>query len=394
VTCRSLLLAAFFWTVLAAFAQARELQSGEGTTGGQTSSSQSKPTPSDPKAFGQDPPVEMKHDGQESFIVAPLPISGPALGAGIVPVFAYIFHLSPHDKTSPPSVVGGAGLVTNNGSRAFVLAGDLFFHEDTYHATAAYAHGNLNYDLYGVGIDAGKAGIKLPLNQTGQFFFAEFSRRVGWEFFLGTRVFMGGSTITIRPSDASTIPPPSDVGLRTNLRSLGLLLRRDTRPNRFYPTTGTFLDFTADFFSQGLGSKYSYQSYKFTFNRFASLSQKQVLAFDCGFCGTGGKPPFYGNCIYGTNNQLRGYTAGRYLDRYIARDSIGVPSCFAQAVRFGWVWRIRRRGSGRRSTIQGKPFPSERLGRHKVSIEQEISRKSSCRRWLRKRRPHMEHGSR
>jgi len=259
----------------------------------------------------------MKHDGQESFIVAPLPISSPALGAGIVPVFAYIFHLSPHDKTSPPSVVGGVGLVTNNGSRAFVLAGDLFFHEGTYHATAAYAHGNLNYDLYGIGIDAGKAGIKLPLNQTGQFFFAEFSRRVGWKFFLGTRVFMGESTITVRPSDTSTIPPPPDVGLRTNLRSLGLLLQRDTRPSRFYPTTGTFLDFTADFFSQGLGSKYSYQSYKFTFNRFASLSPRQVLAFDFGFCGTGGKPPFYGNCIYGTNNQLRGYKAGRYLDRYM-----------------------------------------------------------------------------
>jgi len=25
----------------------------------------------------------------------------------------------------------------------------------------------------------------------------------------------------------------------------------------------------------------------------------------------------YGNCIYGANSQLRGYTAGRYLDRYM-----------------------------------------------------------------------------
>ena len=316
-----MLLAAFFWTLLATFAQARELQSGDGTTEGQTSSSQSNPTPEalprNPKAPAQDTPVEKKHDGQESFIVAPLPISSPAVGTGIVPVLAYIFPMSSHDKTSPPSVIGGAGLVTNNGSRAFVLAGDLFFHENTYHASAVYAHGNLNYDLYGVGIDAGKAGIKLPLKQTGQFFFGEFSRRVGWKFFLGTRVLMGESTITVRPSDASTIMRPPDAGVRTNLRSLGFRLQRDTRPNRFYPTTGTFMDFTAGFFSQGLGSKYSFQSYKFTFNKFASLSQKQVLAFDLGFCGTGGKPPFYGNCIYGTNNQLRGYAAGQYLDRYM-----------------------------------------------------------------------------
>ena len=316
-----LLLAALFWTLLATFAGARELQSGEGTTGGQTSPSQdnpkSKELPSDPKGPAQDTPVKREPGGQESFIVAPLPISSPAVGTGIVPVFAYIFRISSTDKTSPPSVIGGAGMVTDNGSRAFVVAGDLFFHENTYHATAVYGHGNLNYDLYGVGIDAGNAGIKLPLEQTGQFFFAELLRRVGWKFFVGTRVFLGESTITVRPGDASTIPPPPDVGLRTNLRSLGFRLQRDTRSNRFYPTTGTLLDFAADFFSQGLGSKYSFQSYKFTFNKFASVSQKQVLAFDLGFCGTGGKPPFYGNCIYGTNNQLRGYTAGRYLDRYM-----------------------------------------------------------------------------
>ena len=39
---------------------------------------------------------------------------------------------------------------------------------------------------------------------------------------------------------------------------------RDSRINRFYATQGMLVDFTADFFSQGLGSKYSFQSYKFT----------------------------------------------------------------------------------------------------------------------------------
>jgi hypothetical protein len=39
--------------------------------------------------------------------------------------------------------------------------------------------------------------------------------------------------------------------------SLGLRVVRDTRPNHFYPTGGSKLEFTADFFSQALGSKYS-----------------------------------------------------------------------------------------------------------------------------------------
>jgi hypothetical protein len=94
-------------------------------------------------------------------------------------------------------------------------------------------------------------------------------------------------------------------------------LNRETTPNRFYPTSGTLLDFTSNFFSEALGSKYTFQSYRFTFNKYGSLSKKQVLAYNLFVCGTGGQPPFYGECIYGTSNELRGYTAGRYLDRYM-----------------------------------------------------------------------------
>jgi outer membrane protein assembly factor BamA len=98
---------------------------------------------------------------------------------------------------------------------------------------------------------------------------------------------------------------------------MGVRLTRDTIPNRFYPTGGTYFTFVLDFFSQGLGSKYSFQSYKTKFDKYWSLSKRQVLAYDGYFCATGGTPPFYGNCIYGTNNELRGYTAGQYFSRYM-----------------------------------------------------------------------------
>jgi outer membrane protein assembly factor BamA len=94
-------------------------------------------------------------------------------------------------------------------------------------------------------------------------------------------------------------------------------LNRETTTNRFHPTSGTLLDFTSDFFSEALGSKYSFQAYRFTFNKYASISENQVLAYNLFVCGTGGTPPFYANCIYGANNELRGYTAGRYIDRYM-----------------------------------------------------------------------------
>ena len=274
----------------------------------------SPPAASQPVAQ-QEKSQKSTHGDRGSFVVAPLPISSPALGSGIVPVLAYIFPVSASDKISPASVLGSVGLVTDNGSRAIALGGEVYFKQNSYHTTAVYARGNLNYNLYGLG--SGDSQPKLPLKQTGQLVFGEFLRRTWWKLFLGPRFLWGSSLITVRPNNLGTVPLPPDLGLDTNLTAVGFRLNRDTRPNRFYPTAGTLVDFTADFFSQGLGSKYSFQSYKFTFNKYWGWTQNQVLASGSFACFTGGEPPFYGNCIYGTDSQLRGYTAGRYLDRYM-----------------------------------------------------------------------------
>jgi surface antigen Omp85-like protein len=308
-----LLLCGLYWALAAKLVRAQETKvNGKPNTCSQTPC---KPRPHPEPHAPQEQSPKKGHRERGSFVAAPLPISSPALGSGIVPVLAYIFPISVTDQNSPPSVVGAVGLVTNNGSRAMALGGEVYFRQNTYHATAIYARGNLNYNLYGLG--SGDSQPRLPLKQTGQLVFGEFLRRTWWKFFLGPRFVWGSSLITLRPNNLEAIPLPPDLGLDANLTAVGFRLTRDTSPNRFYPTAGTFVDFTADFFSQGLGSKYSFQSYRFNFNKYWPLTQNQVLASGSFACFTGGEPPFYGNCIYGTDSKLRGYTAGRYLDRYM-----------------------------------------------------------------------------
>jgi hypothetical protein len=260
---------------------------------------------------------EKKKERRGSPVLAPLPIVSPAIGSGFVPVVAYIFPFSKNDKVSPPSTIGGAGLITNNGTRAWAIAGQLFLKEDTYEITAGYGRGNLNYNLYGIGIPAGNADLKLPLTQTGHVFLAEVVRRIAWRFFVGPRFFDGSSFLTVKEHGSDVPPIPPDVGIQTALRSLGLRIVRDTRPDHFYPVAGSKVEFTGDFASQALGSKYSFQRYKFSYDKFFSLSKSQVLAYDLYVCDTGGEPPFYAECVYGTDNELRGYTAGRYIDRHM-----------------------------------------------------------------------------
>ena len=90
---------------------------------------------------------------------------------------------------------------------------------------------------------------------------------------------------------------------------------RDRRDNLFYPRKGSAFKLGADFFAKGLGSKFSYQSYQVAFNKYASLSPRQVLAYRVMGCGVGGDVPFYDLCLFGFNNDLRGYYAGQFRDR-------------------------------------------------------------------------------
>ena len=289
----------------------------------------------DDSSEAQQQEKKTKKEKRGAIIAAPIPISSPAIGSGIVLAGGYIFPLRKSDKVSQPSTIGSAVLITDNGSRGWGLGGDFYFKQDTYDITTIYFRGNINYDFYGIGTASGDEGRKLPLKQTGEVFLGDFLYRLGWKFSVGPRLLAGNSTITLRSSSDSDLPPPPDIGLHTGLTALGFHVNRDTRPNRFYPTSGILFDFTSMFFSDALGSKYSFESYRFMFNYYHSLGKKQVLAYNLYTCATAGDPPFYGECIYGTNSELRGYVAGRYIDR----DMIATQVEFRRSLpwRFGIV---------------------------------------------------------
>jgi len=233
----------------------------------------------------------------------------------MVPGLGYIFPFSRDDKISPPSTIGVAGLITNNGSRGIGVGADLYMKENTYEITSVFVHGNVNYDLYGSGPFA---AVKLPVVQSGDLFRAEVLRRLWWKVFVGPRFWTGQSFTTLSLNNTQLPPPLVGLGFHNTMRALGLRMIRDTRPNQFYPTAGEKLEFTSDFFMQSLGSKYSFQAYRFSFDMYVTVGKNQVLAFDLFACATSGQPPFYGNCIYGTKNELRGYTPGKYFDRYMS----------------------------------------------------------------------------
>ena len=125
------------------------------------------------------------HNG--SIVVALLPIVSPALGTGIIPILGYITPIPEKDRALTPSVLGAGGLIINDGTRGFGVGADLYLDKARYEVESIYAHGNIDYNLYGEGFISGNAGLKLPLEQAGHLFFFKTLRRIGWDFYAGIR---------------------------------------------------------------------------------------------------------------------------------------------------------------------------------------------------------------
>jgi outer membrane protein assembly factor BamA len=243
---------------------------------------------------------------------------------------ARVFPFSRNDAVSPPSAVGIGGVFTNNGSRAVAVGGRLYLKEDKYRVAVGAGTASINFDIYGIGEESGDRGAYVPLNTDGGGMIGEFLHRIRKGVYLGVRGQYRNISLSLNQEslDSSDITsqPPDDVAavidqLRAHLFrhqtvSLGPRFQWDSRDSVFYPKRGFLTEFATDFFSQSLGSKFAYQYYKLSFNKYNKIDEHQVLAFrGMGCAAAGDHVPIYDLCLFGTSNDLRGYPGGRFQDR-------------------------------------------------------------------------------
>ena len=293
-----------------------------------------------------------KGEKRGSIVIAPIPISSPAFGSGLLLIGGYVFKFNKDDDVSPPSWLGGAGAFTNNGTRALALGGRLYLSENKYQTTFAFIKGRANLDFFGIGRRPGRDPISVPLQIDGRVVFGELMRNVGHNFFVGPRYQHRRLTIRIDglvPPGGFEVP---EIDRNSNSAALGLHLQRDRRNSTFYPTRGNLFDFTADFFDQVWGSRREYQTYKISYNGFRQIAERQVFAYRTMACSANGSVPFYDLCLFGFNSDLRGYTTGEFQNRRMfagqAEYRIELPKRLG-LVAFGGVGGTARRWGDFRS---------------------------------------------
>ena len=279
----------------------------------------------------KDDQAKPKKEKRGSLVIAPIPISSPAFGSGLLLITGYVFKVDPNDKESPPSFLGGAGAFTSNGTRGLVLGGRLYLQENKYQTTFAVAKGKVNLDFFGIGRIPGRDAIAVPLQMDGSILFVEGMRNIGRKIFVGPRYQyrrLGASIDGVPPLGGFEVPA---IDIKSNSAALGFHVQRDLRDSTFYPTKGSLFDFTGDFFDQAFGSRREYQSYKIAYNVFRELAPRQVLAYRAMGCSANGNVPFYDLCLFGFNSDLRGYTTGQFQNRRM----------FATQAEYRYEWKKR-----------------------------------------------------
>src|SRR4051794_18413660 len=306
-------------------------QAEQTTDGGANGQSPAQaPAGKKPKAGKKDKSASQPSDKKGSWLFAPIPISSPAIGSGLEYAVARVFPLNKKDEISPPSTVGLGGVFTNNGSRALALGARLYMKEDRFRFVVALGNADVNLDIYGIGKSAGDNGTFIPLKTKGKGFISEALFALKKGFYVGMRGQYRNLRLSLNQerfddSDithevpekvAAVIDQIGDQLLGQQTVSLGPRIQWDSRNNTFYPTKGVLMDINADFFGTGLGSKWNYEFYKVSFNKYIQVAKTQVIAFRAMTCAaTGDRVPIYDLCLFGTANDIRGYAGGRYQDR-------------------------------------------------------------------------------
>ena len=269
-------------------------------------------TVTDPEAAekeGRTPP-------SSEWVLAPIPFSNPTLGSGIVLGIARIFAIDKSDLLSPPSVVGVGAMRTVDGNTGFAVGGRAYFQEDRHRVTGWVLNYDIGYDFYGVGSEAGTAGLSIPIRQRGEGFGVQYLRLWRDNTYLGARYSFSQSRVSL---DVELPPWLPDIltEVTTNTGGLGLVLQRDKRNSTFYPTEGSLLESAVDYYAPTFNSDFSYQVYSASYSAYRTLSERTVLASRAYARQVGGEAPFFALSLFGSGGDLRGYTAGQYRDKLV-----------------------------------------------------------------------------
>ena len=282
------------------------------------------------------------HEGKQIPSLLPFPVGNPTLGAGLGLAATRAYRLG----KSVPSTTTLAGFVTEEGSWALGLEQRTRLVGDAFRIDAGLRVSGLDLDYYGVGAEAGRAGVSVGHEQNGHAFELAALGRIARNLYAGPLV--SWSHTDVKPAEAiASVPLPTEpvpvVLASGTAGALGFRIHYDDRDPELDPNWGATAGFEAAFADPAIGGDFEFQRYEGNLNLYGEVQPDFVVAFQAVGCGTGGDVPFYRMCRLGTGLGLRGYPADRHRDKVAFTSQIELrrrlPARFT-LVAFGGVGEV------------------------------------------------------
>jgi len=249
-------------------------------------------------------------------LVAPIPFKNSQIGWGLVLMVGAI-HRFDADTTVKPSTGAIGGFYTENKSWGLMALEMARLGRDTWRLRGALSLMDLRYDFFGIGEDAGDAGISVPLGQRIGAAVGTAVRRIAPGLYAGGGVLWMQTTARLRdelPPELSSLE--SDL-TQTDLFALGLQGEYDTRDDDYWPTGGSLAVLKAWFFMDALGASREFQRVLMGWSWYTRIrGERLLLATNLAAAAASGDAPSYMLPSVGAGRfGLRGYTQGRYRDQ-------------------------------------------------------------------------------
>jgi hypothetical protein len=266
----------------------------------------------EPPEDGNQPPT-MKPD----LVVAPIPLSNPALGTGLAA--AAVYYYNPNRSPQPWSSGAGGGYTSTDSwfvgaFHKMSLANDRI----RFLGIAGYTETNL--DFYGIGPRAGEAGISIELHDKAFGGFADtqfkpIDKGLLRHFYIGARLSYVNldSTVSLPVDQLPDFVPP-EIERRSEITMIGPAFTFDSLDNDLNPRKGVNVSGTLLYGADWLGSDFTHHKLQIGANAFFPLGKGTVLGVRKQLCGASEDAPYFDLCMFGQGADLRGYEAGRYRD--------------------------------------------------------------------------------
>ncbi|MGD8789919.1 MAG: BamA/TamA family outer membrane protein [Burkholderiales bacterium] len=248
-------------------------------------------------------------------VILPVPKSSPAIGTGVQVIGAYFFKADP--KSQPSAIGVSAGYYTSD--TWFVGAGaGLSLDDDRWKLMGGAGYVSANYDFYGIGTGAGERDIAAPIIQTGTAVLVKALRLIADNWYAGAGYRYLDSNVGLRVSVPNAPELEEILRAGTTIVSSGptLNVQYDSRDLITNPRTGSFIKLDALFADAAVfGSDNSYAHVSLKASHYWPVHKTNTLAGQIALCQATDNAPFFDLCLFGTQSDLRGYTAGRFQDQ-------------------------------------------------------------------------------